>query len=196
MVKCSKLTNTGRQFLNPDFTAKTQVPGIRALRWIRKAYRQVEDRPSDAVEKAVDDFFAAGSKENPIAVTNGFKRVVKTALDYFLGETAAGEHTEERFFFYMLHNTLVRIDVRLWLWNSSGKGLFSNYKSVLGCIVCISIVDPTKLSPEEFDYLISEHEGDQDADVKKYIKAMGERYQEAQETFAKRVKESSLHHGR
>ena len=92
----SKFTN--RHFLNPDSSSKTQVPGIRALRWEKRAHANIEQRviitvsirgrlqltsalkPDDCVEKAVDDFFDAGSKNNPDAVKKGFK--VWTSYDH------------------------------------------------------------------------------------------------------------------
>lgn len=166
-------------FLNPDSSSKTQVPGIRALRWEKRAHANIEQRPDDCVEKAVDDFFDAGSKNNPDAVKKGFKEVVKTALNVFLGNTEAGEISEDKFFVYMLHNTIVRVDVKLWRWNLSGHSLSATHKSVLGYIMCISAVDPLKLHTAEFVYLISEYAGDEEDNVEKYIDAMSNMYARA-----------------
>ena len=32
-----------RMFMNPDNTAKTQIPGVRALRWERRSFTQISD---------------------------------------------------------------------------------------------------------------------------------------------------------
>lgn len=79
------------------------------------------------VDGAVDYFFNAGGNTAE-AVKDGFKvcivykakniadhaqGVVKTALNDFLGNVGAGEKSEEKFFIYMVHNTIVRVDIKV-----------------------------------------------------------------------------------
>ncbi|KAM5347262.1 hypothetical protein ACJ41O_010267 [Fusarium nematophilum] len=168
-----------QRFLNPDATAKTQVPGIRALRWERRAYSSISSQPADEIDKAIDSFFTIGDGNDKQAIKDGFKGVVKSALNIFLGNTETGEKNEEKFFVYMTHNTIVRIDVKLWRWNFAGKGFSDTYKSCLGYIMCLSVVDPTKLRTAEFVYLISEYAGDDEENVNRYIEVMQKMYNTA-----------------
>ncbi|KAJ5599895.1 hypothetical protein N7450_000962 [Penicillium hetheringtonii] len=117
------------RFLNPDATSKTQVPGIRALRWERRSLTNISDK--------VVEFFSAGGEKTSEAVKDGFK---------------------------------------LWRWNFAGEGFSSKYKSVLGYVMCISAVDPSKLHTAEFIYLISEYAGDEEENVNKYIDTMQKMY--------------------
>jgi hypothetical protein len=41
--------------------------------------------------------------------------IVKTALNVFLGNTEVGEKNEDKFFVYMVHNTIVRIDIKVYV---------------------------------------------------------------------------------
>ncbi|KAJ5242601.1 uncharacterized protein N7469_000928 [Penicillium citrinum] len=170
------------RFLNPDATSKTQVPGIRALRWERRSLTNISDKvvePADSIGDTVDQFFSAGGEKTSEAVKDGFKGVVKTALNVFLSNTEVGEFSEEKFFVYMVHNTIIRVDVKLWRWNFAGEGFSSKYKSVLGFlldVMCISAVDPSKLHTAEFIYLISEYAGDEEENVNKYIDTMQKMY--------------------
>ncbi|KAJ5388167.1 hypothetical protein N7509_010708 [Penicillium cosmopolitanum] len=174
------------RFLNPDATSKTQVPGIRALRWERRSLTKISDNPADSISETVDQFFSAGGEKTSNAVKEGFKGVVKTALNVFLGNVEVGEFSEEKFFVYMVHNTIIRVDVKLWRWNFSGEGFSSKYKSVLGYIMCISAVDPSKLHTAEFIYLISEYAGDDEENVNKYIDTMQKMY-----TAARKMKQNN-----
>ncbi|KAH8103436.1 hypothetical protein BXZ70DRAFT_1005856 [Cristinia sonorae] len=163
-------------FLNPDSAAKTQVPGIRALRWERRSTCSVVEKPSEEVGGVVDDLFKIGDGNNKQAVKDGFKGIVKTALNVFLGNTEVGQFEESKFFVYMLHNTIIRVDLKLWRWNFSGKGFSDTHKSVLGYIMCVSAVSPIKLHTAEFVYLISEYAGDSEENVTTYIKTMQKMY--------------------
>ena len=41
------------------------------------------------------------------------KSVVSTALSQFLGSISIGENSESKYFIYIQHNTLVRVDVKV-----------------------------------------------------------------------------------
>ncbi|KAI4090497.1 MAG: hypothetical protein LQ339_008356 [Xanthoria mediterranea] len=144
------------KFLSPDATAKTEVPGIRALR---------RTRSSTAI-----------TSEN---LLNGFKKTVTTALNVFLGNASAGQKDESKYFVYIHHNAIVRVDVKLWRWNFVGTGFSDTYKSVMGYIICLSVVDIAVLKTAEFVYLISEYAGDSETEVAQYCEAMGKMYSSA-----------------
>jgi len=169
------------KFLNPTGTSKDEVPGIRALRKKRFSTAHIQEKPTEAVGGAIDSFFSIGDAGvNTVgAIKNGFKSVVKGALGAFLGNTEAGQQEESQYFIYLQHNSIVRLDVKLWRWNFVGKGFSDTYQSVMGYVICLSIVDVKALKTSEFVYLISEYAGDGSAESKKYISEMEDIYASA-----------------
>ncbi|KAL8998616.1 MAG: hypothetical protein Q9169_002367 [Polycauliona sp. 2 TL-2023] len=193
------------KFLAPDATAKTEVPGIRAL------------RRTHGISGAIESFFgAAEGGDTKSQLLNGFKvlcspapyfpsrgakpcrrkvpssherkhelmaetvqKTVTTALNVFLGNASAGQKDESKYFVYMHHNAIVRVDVKLWRWNFVGTGFSDTYKSVMGYIICLSVVDIAVLKTAEFVYLISEYAGDSEDEVEQYCEAMGKMYNAA-----------------
>ncbi|KAH8200522.1 hypothetical protein TruAng_005299 [Truncatella angustata] len=165
------------KFLNAESVAKTQVPGTRALRWHRRVSVQISDQPADEADEIIDSFLQIGDDDDKGASRKGFKvcsiqsvgryivdvfgikTVVKSALDRFLKNTATGQQEEEKFFIYAVHNTIVRVDIKLFKWNLAVQGFSDVWKGLLGYIICLSVVDPTKLDTDEFVYLISEYAG-------------------------------------
>jgi len=177
-------------FLNPAATAKTEIPGIRALRKERFSTAQVSDKPTEEVGKAIDGLFSIGDEgvKAEDALKKGFKSIVKTALNIFLGHTEIGQHEETKYFIYMLNNAVVRLDLKLFKWNFIGKGFSDNYKSVLGYYVCISIVDVKILKTPEFVFLVSQYANaagiETEEQTELYIEKMGKLYTRARK-FAK-----------
>ncbi|CAL8582355.1 hypothetical protein XPA_008022 [Xanthoria parietina] len=168
------------KFLSPDATAKTEVPGIRALRRTRSSTAITSENPADGITGAIESFFgAAGGDDTKGQLLNGFKKTVTTALNVFLGNASAGQKDESKYFVYMHHNAIVRVDVKLWRWNFVGSGFSDTYKSVMGYIICLSVVDIAVLKTAEFVYLISEYAGDSETEVAQYCEAMGKMYSSA-----------------
>ncbi|KAL2691896.1 hypothetical protein Neosp_002288 [[Neocosmospora] mangrovei] len=169
------------KFLNPNASQKTDVPGIRALRKTRFHNLIVRDAPNKSIGDAVDDFFkiGTGGSNTEDAVMKGFKKVVTSALGPFMERTDVGQHKEERYFIYVMHNAVVRLDVMLWRWNFAGKGFSDKYESALGYLVCTSVVDVSALKTSEFLFLISEYAGDEEEEVIKYTQKMQQIYDSA-----------------
>ncbi|KAI4212958.1 MAG: hypothetical protein LQ349_009309, partial [Xanthoria aureola] len=157
--------------------------------------------PADGITGAIASFFgAAGGDDTKGQLLNGFKKTVTTALNVFLGNASAGQKDESKYFVYMHHNAIVRVDVKLWRWNFVGSGFSDTYKSVMGYIICLSVIDIAVLKTAEFVYLISEYavsiqlyylgdrakgtdfrdrEGDSETEVAQYCEAMGKMYSAA-----------------
>ncbi|KAI1212638.1 uncharacterized protein F4807DRAFT_472171 [Annulohypoxylon truncatum] len=171
----SKLTE---MFLNSESSSRIQVPGLRALRKSRFTSVGIRGTPSENVSKAIDDYLSTGSAKPGTGedIKNGFKKIVSSALDRILSTTSAGEHELHRFFVYVQHNAIIRLDVMLWRWNFTGKGFSDKYENALGYLICTSVVDVSALKTAEFVYLISEYAGDSDEDVIRYVKAMEDLY--------------------
>ncbi|RSL58025.1 hypothetical protein CEP54_008004 [Fusarium duplospermum] len=161
------------KFLNPDTTQKIDVPGIRALRKTRYSSVIVKDAPNKSIGDAVDDFLSTGAGTGD-AVKEGFKKVVTSALRPFMERTEVGQHKEEKYFIYVMHNAVIRLDVMLWRWNFASQGFSDIYENALGDLVCTSVVDVTALKTSEFVFLISEYAGDEEEDVTKYTQRMEE----------------------
>ncbi|KAG9096530.1 hypothetical protein FS749_008285 [Ceratobasidium sp. UAMH 11750] len=164
--------------LENGFSDKSQVqrksvPGNRAIRWVREYTVGVSKKSSDNVDRAVDSFFGAISApdgQRGGKIVEGFKAVVKGALDAFLGNSQAGEHEEEKFFVFVQHNAIIRIDVRLWRYNFSSTTVMAEESNVLCYIICSSVVDRSALTFDEMIYLLSEHAGDDN--VEEYIDSL------------------------
>ncbi|KAI8679848.1 hypothetical protein NCS57_00263800 [Fusarium keratoplasticum] len=171
------------KFLNQDAAQKVDVPGIRALRKTRYHKLIVKDevKPSKSIGDAIDEFFSTGTggSNTGDAVKEGFKKVVTSALGPFMERTDVGQHKEEKYFIYVMHNAVIRLDVMLWRWNFAGKGFSDKYESALGYLVCTSVVDVSALKTSEFLFLISEYAGDEEEDVIKYTQKMQQIYDAA-----------------
>ncbi|KAI0835401.1 hypothetical protein F5Y06DRAFT_306190 [Hypoxylon sp. FL0890] len=175
------------RFLNPDSVAKTQVPGLRALRISRYSNVGIKGAPEENVSGAIDNYLGTAKTgfSSEASLKDGFKKIVSTAMKDILSTTAAGEHEQEAFFVYVQHNSVIRLDVMLWRWNFTGNGFSDKYENVLGYVICTSIVDVSALKTAEFVYLISEYAGDSEEEVLKYIETMGRIY-----SYARKLKQS------
>ncbi|KAL8978032.1 MAG: hypothetical protein Q9205_006293 [Flavoplaca limonia] len=183
------------KFLSPDATAKTEVPGIRALRQTRSSTAITSEIPADGITGAIKSFFgAAGSDGTKGQLLNGFEnfqKTISTALSVFLGNASAGQKDETKYFVYMHHNAIVRVDVKAsailtkasWAVSISKQTPFEFSTSTLAKydadIICLSVVDIAVLKTAEFVYLISEYAGDSETEVAQYCEAMGKMYSAA-----------------
>lgn len=152
-------------FEEPETVEKKMVPGIRALRWERE-YRVGVSHNEEGISEAVNDFFGEDTKSpsNPRA---GFKKLINIALSSILGNNQAGEIEEQKFFIYVEHNAVIRIDMKMWKYNFSSSDIIAEQQNVFGYILCTSVVDTSTLKIDELVYLLSEYRGD--ADVEAYM---------------------------
>ncbi|EJT98700.1 hypothetical protein DACRYDRAFT_17883 [Dacryopinax primogenitus] len=121
---------------DPRNSHRGGIPGFRALRW----------------ERAYDVDISKDSNET----------LVTGALDVFLGNGHAGEHEEQKFFIFMQHNAIIRIDVKIWRYNFVSKGVMGEKENTDGGadIFCTSVVNHDVLQDDELLYLLSEYAGD------------------------------------
>ncbi|KAI2463065.1 hypothetical protein F4781DRAFT_417860, partial [Annulohypoxylon bovei var. microspora] len=187
----SKITE---MFLNSESTSRTQVPGLRALRKSRYTTVGIKGAPIENVSRAIDDYLSMGISGSSAGqdIRGGFKKIVSNALSVILSNTDAGEHEEQRFFVYVQHNAVVRLDVMLWRWNFTGKGFSDKYENALGYVICTSVVDVSALKTAEFVYLISEYAGDSDEEVTKYVSEMEKFYNRSRQLKLSQQRPSRL----
>jgi hypothetical protein len=173
-------------------TAKKMVPGRRALRWERGYRVGVSQRDNlflpatteagptvppgpprpprfdETLGEIVELYFRAGvTGKNGDTVIAGFKKHVLSSLHFILSNTNAGEQEDQRFFVFVQHNAIIRIDVKVWRYNFNSNKVMANAQDVLAYLFCVSVVNHMDLSVDELTYLLSEHAGD--ADVKEYV---------------------------
>lgn len=129
---------------------------------------------SDAVKGAVDNFFK-GSKDS---VKAGFCTIVEAALDTLLGSTEAGESQDDYYFVMMEHNVFVRVDIGMWKYYFSQKGIISDTQQALCYAFFKSVIDHKKVSEDTMIYLISQYVSDEMAQVKAFIDEIRELYQD------------------
>jgi len=150
-------------FQDVESVQKKVVPGYRALRWER-GYRVGVEKSASAgpLGDVVNAFFGSGddNKDNSSPVLSGFKKLINSSLDAILGNANAGEQEEQKFFIFVHHNAIIRIDTKIWRYNFNGKGVMAESENVFCYVFCTSVVDHNVLQIDELTYLLSEHAGD------------------------------------
>ena len=115
------------------------------------------------------DMFFNGEDE----VKQGFQKLIKTALDTLIGNTAMGEHEEKMFFIYPENFAIVRVDVKCYKYCFSSSGVIANTENVFCYTMAKSIVDHTKVSIDELLYMVTEMIGaDKLDEVEKFVEKL------------------------
>lgn len=149
------------QFMNPALVDKTQIPGIRSMRFIEQYHvaskSSFNQQVSDHLTQAIDAFFSIGGNQNTKeAIQNGVKALITTALDAFLGGTEAGESEEKFYVVVPENNAFIRTDIFVWKYHMAEKSLGDNSDSAVAYVMCKSVIDHTKVTLDELIYLVSE----------------------------------------
>ncbi|KAJ2936408.1 hypothetical protein H1R20_g686, partial [Candolleomyces eurysporus] len=164
-------------FTDPRTVNKRMIPGMRAMRWERGYRVGVQ---TDSAEGGLGDIInstfgiiedASGDKGGPEknkAIIDGFRKVVFGALTAIIGNTDAGEQEEQKFFIFVKHNAIIRIDI--WRYNFSSKDIIATHENVFCYVFCTSVVNSAALHYDEITYLLSEYAGDQGVDA--YVKSL------------------------
>ncbi|KAJ2913567.1 hypothetical protein MD484_g6827, partial [Candolleomyces efflorescens] len=151
-------------FQDPESVSKKQIPGMRAVRWergYRVGIKNNDEDTASGLNDVVDGTFGAiGSAVNGGSVLSGFKKIVGGALKAILGCDEAGEQEEQKFFVFVKHNAIIRIDVKIWRYNFSNKGIIAGTENVFCYTFCTSVVNSAALKYDEITYLLSEYAGD------------------------------------
>jgi hypothetical protein len=117
------------------------------------------------ITEAIDTFFK-GSKDD---VKNGFKEVIKTAINVLFASTKAGEQSDQKYFVTILHNAIVRVDVYFWKYYFAQKSITDDINQAFCYVLVKSIVDHKKVSLDTLVYLISEQMNDDLSKVSAYV---------------------------
>jgi hypothetical protein len=161
-----------QMFLNPDALGKVQIVGNRALEYHEQYHVDLGSK-SDIIEKigtSVGNFIKGDTAD----ITNGILNIASTAVDAILGNVSIGECEDKQFFVIPQHNAIIRIDTKCWRYNFSSQGIITDSENIFCYVCCKSVVDHTKLTDDEFTYLLSEYVGDDPDKVKAYAQKLRE----------------------
>jgi hypothetical protein len=151
-----------QMFLNPEAVGKVQIIGKRAFAYHEQYHVDLGSK-SDVVSKigtSIGNFIKGDSKN----ITDGILNIASIAVDAILGNVSIGECEDKQFFIIPQHNAIIRVDVKVWRYNFSSKGIISDLENIFCYVCCKSVVDHTALTDDEFTYMISEYVGD-DPDI-------------------------------
>lgn len=126
----------------------------------------------DELKNAVDLFFK-GSKD---AIKEGFQTIVKSALSALFADTSAGEQEKKFYFVTMEHNVFVRVDLFVWKYYFTQKGITDNVQQAFCYTFVKSIIDHKKVSADTMIFLISEYVGDDMPKVNAFIQELRKLY--------------------
>jgi hypothetical protein len=144
------------------------VPG--SVQNFNQGYTVSTSETVDAgISAAVDQFFSGDVK-------NGFKTVVQSALSVLFADTTSGEQEKNFYFVTMEHNAFVRVDVAIWKYYFSQKGITDTLSQAFCYTFVKSIIDHTKVSVDTMVYLVSSQVGDDLSKVESFIDAMRKLY--------------------
>jgi hypothetical protein len=157
-------------FLNPEAVGKVQIVGKRAFAYHSQYHVGLgtKEEVVDKIGESIGDFLKGDSTD----ITNGILNIASTAVDAILGNTSIGECEDKQFFIIPQHNAIIRIDTKCWRYNFSSAGIITDSENIFCYVCCKSVVDHTKLSDDEFTYLLSEYVGDDPDKVKAYAQKL------------------------
>lgn len=117
------------------------------------------------ISTAVDQFFSGNVKD-------GFKTVIKSALSVLFADTQTGEQKKDYYFVTMEHNAFVRVDVSIWKYYFSQKGLTDDLQQAFCYTFVKSIIDHKKVSADTMIYHISEQMNDDMEKIQSFVSSL------------------------
>ena len=167
-AKCDQFESELKSMFTNGGTAECEVVGKRAIAYYNCQHVDIKVGCDAAIKDAIDMFFN-GEDE----VKQGFQKLIKTALDTLIGNTAMGEHEEKMFFIYPENFAIVRVDVKCYKYCFSSSGIIANTENIFCYTMAKSIVDHTKVSIDELLYMVTEMIGsDKLDDVEKFVEQL------------------------
>jgi hypothetical protein len=155
------------------------VPG--SVQNFQQGYTCSSGETVDAgISTAVDQFFAGNVKD-------GFKTIIQSALSALFADTTTGEQEKDYYFVTMEHNAFVRVDVHIWKYYFSQKGITDTLDQAFCYTFVKSIVDHQKVSLDTMVYLVSSQVGDDLDKVKSFLSAMRQLYKDISDDSAEDV---------
>jgi 23S rRNA U2552 (ribose-2'-O)-methylase RlmE/FtsJ len=138
------------------------------------------EKLDDGISAAVDSFFKGDTKE-------GFKSILKSALQVFFTSTSTGESSEKHYFIAMEHNAFIRVDVFTWKYYFTQKGLMDDVQQAFCYTFCKSIIDHKKVPLDVLIYFVSEQFQDDMDKIQDYLDKMKKLYNDLEHDKPKDV---------
>lgn len=150
-------------FLNKETEKKFRVVPGTSTEWITEYRVNAGSECNKQIGEVIDSFFEG-------KIVEGFKKLVSTALNSFIGERIAGEQYKKYYFITMEHNTLIRVDVACWKYQFSSKSVIANVENAFCYSFCKSVVDYDTVSMSVLINQVSKLVNDDLDKVKDYLK--------------------------
>ncbi len=167
-AKCDQFESELKSMFTSGGTSECEVVGKRAIAYYNCQHVDIKAGCDTAIKDAIDMFFNGGDD-----VKQGFQKLIKTALDTLIGNTAMGEHEEKMFFVYPENFAIVRVDVKCYKYCFSSSGIIANTENVFCYTMAKSIVDHTKVTIDELLYMVTDMIGaDNLEEVEAFVKQL------------------------
>lgn len=164
-AKCAQFESELKAMFTSGGTSECEVVGKRAIGYYNCQHVDIKAGCDNAIKEAIDMFFKGGDEVN-----QGFQKLITTALDTMIGNTAMGEHEEKMFFVYPENFAIVRVDVKCYKYCFSSSGIIANSENVFCYTMAKSIVDHTKITIDELLYMVTQMIGaDKLDEVEKFV---------------------------
>lgn len=146
--KCTEFKMALENMLRED--NKLQIVGDRAVKWVASQHINLSRELDKHISEAIDSFF-----EGKSGIKDGFKNLIKAALNAVSNDTSIGEDQQEMFYIYPENFAIVRVDAKIYKYAFEQKGIITDCQNVFCYTLVKSIVDHTKLSKDELLYFIT-----------------------------------------
>lgn len=171
-------------FLNKETEQKFRVVPGTSTEWITEYRVNAGSECNQQIGEVIDSFFEGKMVE-------GFKKLISTALNSFIGERSAGEQYKKYYFITMEHNTLIRVDVACWKYQFSSKNVIANVENAFCYSFCKSVVDYDTVSMSVLINQVSKLVNDDLDQVKEYLAQIKEVFGFIEDISGKRVLRSA-----
>lgn len=155
-------TDIENAFLNKETEQKFRVVPGTSTEWITEYRVNAGSECSAQIGEVIDAFFEGDMVE-------GFKKLISTSLNSFIGERTAGEQAHKYYFITMEHNTIIRVDVACWKYQFSSTQVITNVENAFCYSFCKSVVDYSTVSTTLLLNQISKIVGDNIDLIKDYM---------------------------
>ncbi|CAG8631702.1 15733_t:CDS:2 [Dentiscutata erythropus] len=159
-----------RKMLSGSDVGSVKVTKEGPLQSFKESRVTVSSQPSEDIDKILDSLLPTDSQH--FDFLKGLKGIIKTGLSTFLGNSNIGEQTKDFLYVCLLNNTIVRIDVKLWMYTFGVKGVIAECEKALCYSYTLSVVDHEETSLDALIFLVTQSANEAGKDPKELIKQL------------------------
>lgn len=187
-AKCAQFKTELQSMFKSGDVHECEIVGKRAFAYNSGQHVDIKSGCGPAIKEAINMFFNGGED-----IKEGFQKIVETALDSLIGNTAIGEHEEQMFFVYPENFAIVRVDFKCYKYCFSSKGIIADSENIFCYTMSKSIVDHKKMTIDELVYMITEMIGtDKIKEVNAFIDELKDVWKKLDEKTPKQVMENYM----